>query len=175
MSAPKLITALLGSAIWLAGCASDGGNGTGNAPIEFEQTLTRPAQTTAFLASGKAIDDGRLCPRASGFYVGNEDGEGNELTEVASDALFSGSEPFVTVGVDAMTCDDGSGEFELRIWNEIDPSDPDFVPDGTTWTITGGAGYETLRGEGVSSLPEFRDDGMVVWTGSGNVSDDDGR
>ena len=69
-----------------------------------------------------------------------------------------------------MACDDGSGEFVLRVFTEIDPTDPDFVPEELRWTITGTSGYEGTGGEGKCSPPEVRDDGVFVWTGSGTIN-----
>ena len=149
-----------------SGCSAGGES----AEISFEQSFSGPTQVSVFTATGEAIDEGFICAAATGIFVGNENEEGNALTDAENDAFYAGSERFVAVTVEEMTCDDGSGEFTFRVYTEIDPTDPDYAPDGTTWTITGGRGYEATTGEGASSLPEFVGDGVAVWTASGDIT-----
>ena len=148
------------------GCSSSGET----AGVSFEQSFSGPTQVSVFAATGEAVDRGLICSDATGTFVGNEDEEGNALTEAENDALYGGSERFIAVTVEVMSCDDGSGDFTFRVFTEIDPTDPDYTPGGTTWTITGGTGYETISGEGDSSLPEFVGDGVAVWTATGDIT-----
>lgn len=140
------------------------------ASIAFEQSFDGAAQESLFAATGAAVEEDVMCPQATGSFVGNEDDDGNALTEEENAELYGGSERFVAVTVEEMVCDDGSGEFTLRIFTEIDPTDLDHAPETTRWTITGGVGYETTGGEGESSLPNFDDDGIAVWTATGAIS-----
>jgi len=63
-----------------------------------------------------------------------------------------------------MTCDDGSGEFTLR---EISS-----IPIDTTWTITGGAGYDSTSGEGDIERPLDPPSDLLVWSGTGTITRD---
>ena len=162
------------SVVWLglvvlvaAACSSDSPD---SASISFEQSFDGPTQVSLFAATGEAIDEGLICPGATGTFVGNEDADGNALSEAENAALYNGSERFVAVTVEEMTCDDGSGDFVFRVFTEIDPTDPDYAPENAEWTITGVTGYASTEGEGETSLPEIRDDGLFVWTGSGTIN-----
>lgn len=163
----RLVPAALTVALLMVGCSSSSDN-TGS--VSFEQSFNGPTQTSLFAATGEAVDQQLICPAATGLFVANEDADGKALTDAENDALYRGSEPFVAVTVEEMACDDGSGEFVFRVFTEIDPTDPDYAPEEVEWTITGASGYEETSGEGQSSLPEIRDDGIFVWTGSGTIS-----
>jgi hypothetical protein len=123
--------------------------------IAFEDVFDQPSETSAWTASGEAIDNGLLCPAATGTLEGfeGENGEARGPDEIGE--LYEAGELFVNVSVELMTCDDGSGEFTLRLINEIDPAISDGVPVvASTWTITGGSGYDSTAGDGDSELPQ---------------------
>ena len=163
------VSACVVVAVVLGACGGASGGSTSTeadvAAISFEQSFDGPTQVSKFAASGQAVDEGLICAEATGAFVGNEDADGNTLTEEENAALYRGSERFVAVTVEEMTCDDGSREFVFRVFTEIDPADPDYAPANTEWTITG----TSTQGQGESSLPEIRDDGLFVWTGSGTI------
>ena len=86
--------------------------------------------------------------------------------------LFEAGEPFVSVAVESMTCDDGSGQFTLRFANEIDPSISDGEPvTKVTWTITGGSDYDTTSGEGDNEIPHTDGDSFF-YNGTGIITKD---
>ena len=76
----------------------------------------------------------------------------------------------MSVDAEQMECDDGSGNFTLRLINEVDPMKSDrHGIVATTWTITGGTGYDDVHGSGDSSLPEFPATSMEL-TASGSLT-----
>ena len=137
--------ALLSLFVLATGCSS----GSDAGDIAFESVFSPSTEASVWTATGEAIDDGLLCAAATGVLEGFEDEDGGARTEDDLGSLFGAGEPFVSVSVDSMTCDDGSGEFTLRIINEVDPSKLDGTPIlGSSWIITGGSGYDTTTGEG---------------------------
>ena len=97
-------------------------SGSDSGDIAFEYILDLPSETSVWTASGEVIDSGLLCPTAQGIIEGLEDENGNPRTPADVGALFEASEPFVSVSVELMTCDDDSGEFTLRFIHELDPT-----------------------------------------------------
>ena len=137
--------ALLSLFVLATGCAS----GSDAGDIAVDSGFCPSTEASVWTATGEAIDDGLLCAAATGVLEGFEDEDGGARTEDDLGSLFGAGEPFVSVSVDSMTCDDGSGEFTLRIINEVDPSKLDGTPIlGSSWIITGGSGYDTTTGEG---------------------------
>lgn len=116
---------LLGVAI--PACTSGGAHeveiavGAGNAPYPFR-----------FVASGRAVDTGLLCP-----------GGGVEEMDARFDAAGTG------FAENTFVCDDGSGSFVLETVIE---EDPEFAGEGlpvSAWTVISGTGsYEELQGHG---------------------------
>ena len=149
----------------LAACSSGGGS----QPIDFEHTVDMPTGTAAWIATGDAVDDGAICASATGSTIAFEDEDGNVRTIGEIDALNQGSDPFVSVSVDEMTCADGSGGFTLRFINSVDPTLVEAHGiTGVSWTITGGTGYEAMEGGGDAGIPQFQDI-TVVYSASGDV------
>lgn len=151
-----LLTLLL-----VVGCSS----GSDSGDIAFEHVFDFPTGTSVWSATGQAIDDGLFCSSATGVMEGIEDEDGNPRTFQEADALHDGTEPYVSVSVESMTCDDGSGDFTLRLTSELDPtlsSDPMEQQVSTTWTITGGTGFDGTTGGGDSERPEPQADSVVV-------------
>lgn len=140
------------------------------AVFEFEYTFDLATETGEWIATGEAIDNGLLCARATSVGGEFEDENGNVRTFEELDALNQGSERFVSVDAEQMQCDDGSGDFTLRLINEVDPTNPDrHGIVATTWTVTGGTGYNDIHGSGDSSLPEFPATNMEL-TASGSIT-----
>ena len=98
-------------------------------------------------------------------FDGFEDEDGVARTEDDFASLVGTGEPFVSVSVDSMTCDDGSGDFTLRFINEVDPSRPEGTQIvASTWTITGGSGYDTTSGEGTA------EESATAFMGTGTIT-----
>jgi len=150
----------------LGGCASSGLSG----PIEFVHTFDRPSETSTWSANGEAIDIGLLCSSATGFLPTFEDENGNVRTPDELEELNQGSVPFVSVSVEQMACDDGSGNFILRFINQVDPATVEGIV-GVAWAIDGGAEYDDMTGSGSSELPQSQGN-IVVWTASGTMAED---
>ena len=162
----RSLVLLFALAVGLAACSSD----SESSDIAFEYTFDMSSETGAWIASGEAIDNGLICSQATAVGGEFEDENGNIRTFEQLDALNQGSEPFVSVDAELMQCDDGTGSFTLRLINEVDPAvEESHGIVGTTWTITGGTGYEDLEGDGGSDLPQFQDVQMAL-TGSGSVT-----
>ena len=123
-----------------------------------------------FAANGPAVEAGLICGTATGRWRQAEDSEGNVLEDWQITELWNRGTPHVYADVFDMLCDDGSGSFTLRIFGEIDPSDPDYSPETAehTWTITGRSNYEGLSGEGVGSGEQNAFD-VAVRSGSGRL------
>lgn len=157
---------LLSLLLLVAACSSSADSGD----IAFEHRFDMPTETSVWTATGEAIDDGLLCPAATGILQGFETEDGEVRTPPDIGALYDAGEPFVNVSVELMTCDDGTGDFTLRFFNELDPSITDGPPVvAATWTITGGSGSDTTNGEGDSELPQ--DDGTSsVYMGTGSIT-----
>ena len=130
---------------------------------------TPPGVTSVWTATGEAIDNDLLCSAATGVLEGFEDEDGVTRTSEEYDALPRREEPYAFVTVELMTCDDGSGEFTLRSFNEIDrKSDRE---DDRTWTITGVSGYDTTYGDGgVNEVSEAGND--FISNGTGAITKD---
>ena len=158
---------LLASLLLLAaGCSSSSDSGE----ITFEHVFDMPTETSVWTATGEAIDNEFLCPEATGVIQGFEDEDGAVRMPEEIGALYEAGEPFTNVSVESMTCDDGSGAFTLRIINEIDPTIADGVPVvASTWTITGGSGYDTTEGSGDNELPQ-EDGGKSTENGTGIIT-----
>lgn len=148
----------------VAGCSSSALSG----PIEFVHTFDGPSETSEWLATGEAIDEGLLCPSATGFLDAFEDENGNARTPEELDDLNHGSVTFVSVSVEEMVCDDGSGNFALRIINQVDPTGTGGV-DSATWTVVGGAEYDGITGSGAIDTSQFQGS-TAEFTGSGTVT-----
>ena len=150
----------------IAGCSSSSTSGD----IAFEHVFDMPTETSVWTATGEAIDNNLLCPAATGVSQGFEDADGGVRMPPDIGALYEAGDPFVNVSVEALTCDDGSGDFTLRLINEIDPSITDGVPVvASSWTITGGTGYDTTTGDGDNELP--REEGASsIATGTGTIT-----
>lgn len=158
--------ALLSFVLLVVGCSSSSDSGD----IAFEHVFDMPTEASVWTATGEAIDDGLLCPAATGVLQGFEDEDGAARIPEDIGASYEAGEPFVNVSVELMTCDDGSGAFTLRFINDIDPSISDGVPVvASTWTITGGSGYDTTDGVGDSELP-VEDGGTSIVTGTGTIT-----
>ena len=153
--------AVLSLLVLAAACSS----GPEAGDITFESVFSPSTEESVWTATGAAIDDGLLCPSATGVLLGFEDEDGAARTEDDLGSLFGAGEPFVSVSVDSMTCDDGSGAFTLRFINEVDPSRSDATPIvSSTWTITGGSGYETTTGEGTA------EESPTAFQGTGTIT-----
>ena len=74
------------------------------------------------------VDNDLLCAGATGTLKGFEDEDGAVRMPEAIGSLYEAGEPFVNVSVETLTCDDGSGEFRLRLINELDPAISDGPP-----------------------------------------------
>lgn len=159
--------ALLASLLLLAaGCSSSSDSGE----ITFEHVFDMSTETSVWTATGEAIDSELLCREATGVVQGFEDEDGAVRMPEQIGALYETGEPFVNVSVESMTCDDGSGAFVLRFINEIDPAIVDGVPVvASTWTITGGSGYDTTEGSGDNGIPQ-EDGGMSTQNGTGTIT-----
>lgn len=142
----------------VVGCSS----GSDSGDIAFEHVFYMPEGTSVWSATGEAIDNELLCSAATGILEGFEDEEGAVRRPEEIGALYEAGEPFVNVSVEKLTCDDGSGEFTLRFINDLDPTISDGPPVvATTWTITGGAGYDSTEGDGEGELPEEQEQTSV--------------
>ena len=164
-SQPTFIGAVLLGALLVAACSS-----SADSDVSFEYTFDLPTELGAWVATGAAVDEGLVCPQATTVSGEFEDENGEIRTFEELNALNQGTEPFISVDAEQMRCDDGSGEFTLRLINEVDPTvtDNHGVID-VTWTITGGTGYEDLEGDGESDVMTFSGDTMAV-TASGSLS-----
>lgn len=141
---------LLSLLVLAVGCSS----GSDSGDIAFEHVFDMPTGTSVWTATGEAIDDDLLCPAATGVLEGFEDEDGAVRMPEDIGALYEAGEPFVNVSVELLTCDDGSGEFTLRLFNELDPAISDGPPVvASTWAIAGGTGYDTAEGSGDGELP----------------------
>ena len=162
----RAMVLLVALAMGLAACSSDSESGD----IAFEYTFDMSTEAGIWIASGEAIDNGLICSHATAVSGEFEDEDGNVRTFEELDVLNQGSEPFVSIDAEQMQCDDGSGSFTLRLINAVDPAvEESHGVVGTTWTITGGTGYDDLTGDGDSDLPQFRDVEMAL-TGSGSIT-----
>jgi hypothetical protein len=83
-----------------------------------------------FVASGAAVDDGTMCPTG---------------TTVDLTAAVSETPQGVNIGVvKRFTCDDGSGDFDVKLQVRIDRKGDNF-----SWVVLGGTGeYQRLHGTG---------------------------
>ena len=115
---------LLLSLALVAGCSS----GSDSGDISFEHVFDMPTVISVWTASGEAVDNDMLCSGAPGTSVGFEDEDGAVRMPQDIGALYDAGEPFVNVSVETLTCDDGSGEFTLRLINELDPAISDGPP-----------------------------------------------
>ncbi|MFC2153810.1 hypothetical protein ACFLQ7_04185 [Actinomycetota bacterium] len=184
---PLLILAGVAAVIF-AGCASEDSSDasttttavatttTADSPttgdIAFEHTLDMPSGTSAWTATGEAIDNDLFCSAATGVLEGFEDEDGAPRVPGDIEALFEAGEPFVNVSVESMSCEDAYADFELRFINEIDPSITDREPvTKVTWTITGGPGYDTTSGRGDNEIPQTDGDSFV-YHGTGTITKD---
>lgn len=159
---------LLSMLLLVVGCSS----GSDSGDIAFEHVLDMPTGTSVWTATGEAIDNDLFCSAATGVLEGFEDEDGATRMPEEVGALFEAGEPFVSVSVESMTCDDGSGAFTLRFINELDPSISEGEPvTDVTWTITGGSGYDTTSGEGDNELPQADGDSFF-YNGTGTVTKD---
>lgn len=159
------VGAVLLGALFVAGCSS-----SSDADVSFDYTFDLPSEVGAWAASGAAVDEGLVCPEAATVSGQFEDENGEIRTFEELDALNQGTEPFISVDAELMRCYDGSGEFTLRLINEVDPtSSANHGIIGVTWTITGGTGYESLEGDGESDVLTFSGDMMTVMA-SGSLS-----
>ena len=150
----------------VVGCSS----GSDSGDIAFEHVFDMPTETSVWTATGEAIDNDLLCPAATGVIQGFEDADGAVRMPPDIGALYEAGDPFVNVSVEAMTCDDGSGDFTLRVINEIDPSITDGVPVvASSWTITGSTGYDTTSGDGDNELPQQEGESSIA-TGTGTIT-----
>ena len=157
---------LLGLLVLTAACSS----GSESGDIAFDYTFDLSTASGVWVARGEAVDNGSLCSRATTIGGDFEDENGNIRTFEELDALNQGSEAFVSVDAEHMMCDDGSGDFTLRLINEVDPTNPDrHGIVATTWSITGGTGYADVQGDGESSLPEFPAANMEL-SASGSIT-----
>jgi len=154
----RSLTLPAGLLLLVAGCSSSSDSGE----IAFEHVFDMPTENSVWTATGEAIDNDLLCQAATGVVQGFEDADGAVQTPEQIVAAYEAGEPFVNVAVESMTCEDGSGAFTLRFHNEIDPAITDGVPVvASTWTITGGSGYDTTEGDGNGELPEEQGQGSV--------------
>ena len=150
----------------LTGCSASSDSGD----VSFEHLFNMPTGTSVWTATGEAIDTDLLCPTATGTLDGFEDESGTARTPEQVGALHEAGEPFTSVSVESMTCDDGSGTFTLRFINEVDPAIGDAEPiTAVTWTITGASGYDDTSGEGDGELPQLSGD-TFIYSGTGTVT-----
>ena len=136
--------------------------------VEFVHTFDGPTETSTWTATGEAIDNGYLCPEATGFLEGFEDENGNARTSEEVAALNAGAEPFVIVSVESQVCDDDSGNFALRFIDQIDPTTASGIVS-TTWTVVGGAEYDSTEGSG-DTVPPEPEGSTSVRTASGTLA-----
>ena len=164
----RRLVLLLSLLLVVVGCSSGSDSGV----IAFEHVFDMATEASVWTATGEAIDNDLFCSAATGFIQGFEGEDGAIRMPGEAASLFEAGEPFMNVSVESMTCDDGSGEFTLRFFNEIDPSISDRQPvSGVTWTITGGSGYDTTFGEGDSGIP-YADDDRFFFNGTGTIAKD---
>lgn len=163
----RSMTLMVSLMLLAAGCSSN----SDASEITFEHVFDRPTETSVWTATGEAIDNELLCPQATGVIQGFED-ENGAVRRVPEEieALYEAGQPFVNVSVELMTCDDGSGVFTLRLSNEIDPAIAEGVPVvESTWSVTGGSGYDDIEGGGDNELPQEQG-GTVTEIGTGTIT-----
>jgi hypothetical protein len=164
----RQLMTLLSLLLLVVGCSS----GSDSGDIAFEHVFDLPTDTSAWTATGEAIDKDLFCSAATGVLEGFENEDGATRTPEEVEALFEVGEPFINVFIESMTCDDGSGAFTIKFTNEMDPSKSYGEPvTEVTWTITGGSGYDTTSGEGDSELPHTDFDSFS-YNGTGTITKD---
>ena len=105
-----------------------------------------------FTASGPAVDEGLVCPSGDTIDV---------FGKASGFQSAKGGLNFQVVKL--FTCDDGSGEFFVKLQVRVD-----WKGDNFTWTITGGSGqYEDLHGTGQGIGMDVVPDGVLdIYTGA---------
>ena len=100
--------------------------------FEVETTSIGPGEISPFIASGPAVDAGLMCDA------------GNTIDVFGKVSGFQSGRGFNIQLVKQFTCDDGSGDFMVKLQVRI----VDTV-DTFNWNIIGGTGdYEDLHGTG---------------------------
>lgn len=150
-----LVLALIG------GCSA-----SGDLDLAFESTFDFNTQTGEWVFTGEAVDEGIVCPEATGEPAGIEDPDGNPLAfnEVGA-MITAGDQEFTAVFIDQLECVDGTGGMTLRHSNTYTPEAGDMVAT-TTWDLTGTGGHDGLTGEG-DEAPQDSPDGTMKAEGTG--------
>ena len=100
--------------------------------FEVDTDFINGATGGPFVASGPAVDDGLVCAT------------GDTIDVFAKASGFQSERGFNIQVIKLFTCDDGSGDFEIKLQVRIDQQGINF-----NWAIVGGTGaYERLHGSG---------------------------
>ena len=144
--------------VLVAGCSS---GESGDLDLAFENSFDFNTQIGEYVFSGEAVDEGVVCPTATGEPAGIEDPEGNPLTfnEVGS-MITAASEEFTAVFVDELECVDGSGGMTMRHHNAYTPEGGEMVMTAT-WDMIGTGGHDGLTGEGDAEPQDPQGNTMV--------------
>jgi hypothetical protein len=121
--------------------------------VEFSvETSFLPTGETGgpFVATGPAVDAGLMCPT------------GDTIDIFGKVSAFETGVGFNIQLGKLFTCDDGSGEFVLKLQIRIDPKGVNF-----NWLVVDGSGaYERLRGTGSGvGLPDLVAEVLDIYTG----------
>jgi hypothetical protein len=131
----KLIFVALIAMLLLVLSVAPGAASTPPSAVEFEVETTIPTEGPSFgpfTATGPAVDAGLLC------------NSGDTIDVFGKGSGFQSGIGWNAQVVKLFTCDDGSGEFFVKLQVRID-----WQGDNFRWTIVGGSGaYEKLRGTG---------------------------
>ena len=124
--------------------------------FEVDTDFLNGATGGPFEATGPAVTAGLVCAT------------GDTIDVFAKASGFQSGRGFNIQVVKLFTCDDGSGDFEIKLQVRIDQKGTNF-----NWTIVGGTGaYERLHGsgDGVGLPPPDGTDGVFdVYTGKVHI------
>ena len=88
-------------------------------PMEAEVEIFRLGMvgmtSEGFTASGPAVDEGIICSGGDWRWMGNENPEGEQMTELEFAQAQAKQEPFDLVVTTEMICADGSGTFIMEV------------------------------------------------------------
>lgn len=122
--------------------------------VTFEVPTDIPSGTGPFAASGPAVDEGLVCPSGDSIEVFGKASGFQSQTGVNFQI------------VKQFTCDDGSGEFLVKLQVRLDFA----RGDNFNWDIVGGTGdYEDLHGTGSGIGLPFDDSVLDLYSGQVHV------
>ena len=149
------VLALLSLLLLVVGCSS----GSDSGDISFGHVTRRVGQPEDDRVDGhrEAIDNDLFCPAANGTFERYEDEDGATRTSEEIQALIRAEEPIRACLVD--------GHVTMVLESSRSGSTP-YLNSDWTWTITGGAGYDSTSGEGGIELPLDDEDvgDLLVYT-----------